>query len=303
MAWNFFMRQKSCVLIGTIVFGISACTVVAPGEGNTTSQDVNLSELHLPLEDFVPSGADDELVGRAHTMVFQGCMRRFGLSPAMPATPTADTPATARGNANRYGVVRLSEATAHGYHPAVETSESRAQDEQGLGPVEQAVALGERRRYRDREVPHLGCLGVANRRLTQGAPRADPHLAGKTSFETLEQSQQDERVAALFAAWSACMGRFGHEYDTPWQANDDPTFRTERPTEREISTARADVRCKKRVDLIDTWVPVEIEYQESAITQLRTQLIRSRELNRTMVANARHLVATVGRGDPHEPAG
>jgi hypothetical protein len=64
----------------------------------------------------------------------------------------------------------------------------------------------------------------------------------------------------------------------------------------EISTAVADVRCKRQVDLIDIWVSAEVEMQKSVIKQFHRELMQSKKLLETMVRNA-HRVLSGQTGD------
>lgn len=68
------------------------------------------------------------------------------------------------------------------------------------------------------------------------------------------------------------MGRSGFGYVDPMEANRDPVFRTEQPSEQEIATATADVRCKKEVNLVNIWARTETAYQRRALEDHADQL-------------------------------
>jgi hypothetical protein len=70
----------------------------------------------------------------------------------------------------------------------------------------------------------------------------------------------------------------------------DPAFATARVTEREITVATADVRCKQEVDYVATFAAVDAAYQRrfvdrdfEAVEQIRVQI-------ETQVRNATRIV-------------
>ncbi len=68
------------------------------------------------------------------------------------------------------------------------------------------------------------------------------------------------------------MRRAGFGYANPLEANRNPVFRTEYPSQQEIATATADARCKREINLITTWARVETAYQQHALRNHAEQL-------------------------------
>ncbi|MGI3226705.1 hypothetical protein ACRJ4B_25625 [Streptomyces sp. GTA36] len=88
------------------------------------------------------------------------------------------------------------------------------------------------------------------------------------------RSQKDSRVVAGFRTWSSCMAAKGYRYASPMDAIDDPEFGTEKTNPTEISTARADVECKKKTGLVRTWFDVESTWQRTEIEKKAEELAR-----------------------------
>jgi hypothetical protein len=100
-------------------------------------------------------------------------------------------------------------------------------------------------------------------------------------------------VRAVFTKWSACMKRSGYHYSTPRDTNRNRAFNTDgrsrRVTKLELTTAVADVRCKRETNVINVWAGVETAYQKIAIAQNRTALTSVRRVVDMRIKNAANL--------------
>ena len=94
------------------------------------------------------------------------------------------------------------------------------------------------------------------------------------------------------------MGRAGFHYATPRQANNDPAWRTPRPSTRERATAVADARCKRQVQLVDLWATVETAYQQHQVAQPADQL---EVLTRTLATRVSNAARVAGFGQDNDP--
>jgi hypothetical protein len=140
-------------------------------------------------------------------------------------------------------------------------------------------------------VPDGGCIGEADRRLAGLAPAgADPRLGNRLQLESFQVSKRDGRVRDAFRAWSACMRRAGYEYATPLTVAGDPQFAGNRPSQREIAVARADVSCKASTNVIGIWFTVESAYQNAWIGQHATAMRACRDALAAQIRAARALV-------------
>jgi hypothetical protein len=116
-----------------------------------------------------------------------------------------------------------------------------------------------------------GCFQVAELELygpINGNPDPDP-VPG-LAVQAAQWTQSDHRVLALEHQWSRCMAGRGFTDSTPAQAQQRNWPAT--PTPVEIATAEADVSCKQRTNLVNTWLTVEAAYQQALVAQNLTAL-------------------------------
>jgi hypothetical protein len=227
---------------------------------------VDPARLSLPLDRFEMSLEDRFTVNRARIALMVECLRRHGIQIDVPAP----RPVPWARHAQRYGLADADRAAQHGYH-VPEIADQPAPREPSL-PAEIAD----------------DCLARATRHLDHGvAEPAEPHLAQALGMRAFRLSRQDIRVQAVFGSWRRCMQRAGWDYPDPMAANNDPFFATDEPTEREIATAIADVRCKRAVGVVAVWSTMEAAYQQRAVDENRDQLEVARRAVHVRIANAR----------------
>lgn len=280
------------LLIGTAMLAGCARTATAD-EGEPPIGEVlpiaDPGGLSLPLDGYQPSPAARRTINEASAVLLVRCMRRFGFEVPRPR-PTGPPPSA---NGSRYGLVDEEQARRHGYHPPPKAGAGRPggpPSEPELSPAAEAVAEGTGQRVPG--LPAGGCLGEARRKLAEGGPTpADPSLVDRLSLESYTRSEQDSRTRRVFGAWSGCMRRAGYDYVDPMKANDDPAFRTARPSAREIAIATADVRCKRETNVVGTWATVETAYQQRAIDRHAEQLQAAKALLEAEVRTATRIVA------------
>jgi hypothetical protein len=233
--------------------------------------------ISLPLDAYILSGHEKSLLVQARMTLFARCMADHGIEVARP------TPAPAPRDSihdERYGIIDERRAATAGYHRSPpQTIASYA----GPGPEIPTY---------DRVIE--ACLDAAGRHLRGDAPvSASELLPSRLSLESFERSQRDERVRAVFAAWSARMASAGFAYQTPREANNDPAFsRTPLPTPYEIRVAVADVRAKQAVHLVEVWSAVEAQLQRGMIERHRSALDVARAVLDAQLARASAVLAT-----------
>lgn len=113
---------------------------------------------------------------------------------------------------------------------------------------------------------HLGCLQQANKQVYGalfGEPVPDP--VPQIAEQAASYTQTDPRIRGVIRAWSACMARHFYHYASPSQV-EGHRWKTP-PNRAEISTAVADVTCKAKTNLLNTWLAVEAAYQQALIAQ------------------------------------
>ncbi|MFE3143136.1 hypothetical protein [Streptomyces scopuliridis] len=149
--------------------------------------------------------------------------------------------------------------------------------EQGLGNVEAESVMD--------------CREKANDELTRNARGKFAH------FEDLKSKAHDDalrmpNVRQRMAEWSACMEESGYSYATPkeayskWNSED-----AKESSENEVSTARADVKCKDETKLVSVWFSAERMEEEKQERKHATYLRKLKEANQRYLENARILLS------------
>ncbi len=234
----------------------------------------DVRSLSLPLDSYLPDRKQERLVEYGRMLLSLKCLRQFGFDVEAPPMPK---PFALSLNERRYGVTNEAEVAVYGYRPPF--SANARPEEPELSQAALAVLAGKDVAVKD--VPEGGCRGKANRDLSEGADpdSVDWDLAQMLAVESYKQSEADSRVQAAFSKWSECMKRSGFNYKNPDAVQDDPIVDSASVTPQEIKIAVTDVRCKKEVNLINTWVAVEVAYQnrlveknEEGLSALKKQL-------------------------------
>ncbi|RAO28342.1 hypothetical protein PSN13_05575 [Micromonospora saelicesensis] len=227
----------------------------------------------LPLDAYKAVGEQDLAIDRARNRLLVACLSRFGFDVEPP--PLSLDPLTQ--NEKRYGITDASRAAQYGYREPEVDQQVRPADPE-LSLEAQAVISGEGQdALGGQQVPEGGCAGEAGRKLSEGSPTAtdadaDSDIVVKLDQDARKRTEKDSRVREVFSAWSSCMKESGYNYSGPMDANDDRTFMTPTPTEKEIAVAVADVECKRRTNLVNVWASVETAYQQRTIERNRSVL-------------------------------
>jgi hypothetical protein len=236
-------------------------------------------DLRLPLQDYLLDDRQLRDLDQARVILIDRCMRDFGFTYAVrqPAAGHGPRSATER----RYGITDAADAAAYGYglgerDPARQKPPARP----ALHADAETVLFGKgRSRIKGREVPEGGCMTEADRSLGAAAPAgADPGLPQQLSFRAFDRSRADSRVRGAFRAWSACMADSGYDYADPLAPLADPAL-TGSTGRRTVATATADLRCKRRTNLVGIWFTVESAYQKRLVEQHSEELAAVRAAN------------------------
>jgi hypothetical protein len=217
-----------------------------------------------PLDPYRVSPENQRNASKAELVLAYRCLRGFGFD-GQPPTATGNPPAR---NAGLFGIVDEQMAQVRGYHPAAEPSDKERQArERELPPAASAVMMGQgQSSYQGKPVPEGGCIGEARRKIAEGGPDIkEPRLADNLAIEAYDRSKQDSRVLKVYAEWSVCMKQAGFEYTDPWKALNDPAFVSSEPTQKEITVATADARCKRKTNLVNVHATVLTAYEQRAV--------------------------------------
>lgn len=290
------------MLVSGCLIALSACSGSTAGRSDEPSaRRVNTVrspvDIRLPLDAYIERPEMVQAVVEATNLLGRECMRRLGLDWRVDAPRMALHGPARSLHARRYGLLERSEAARGGYHSplgeAGRSSADSARRKQAPSKTELDAWTGEVGQIEPgRRVPEGGCVGAAMRNLERGAPKVpDVRPPQLLANDALHRAERDGRVRAAFDSWSACMRRAGFDYDSPWDANDDPRWRTRRPTSLEISTALVDVRCRAETHLVDVWYAVEKQYQTRVVHRLADQLALVRSASQVRLRNASHVLA------------
>lgn len=97
------------------------------------------------------------------------------------------------------------------------------------------------------------------------------HLPGQINSDSFTRSQSDPRVVGVIAAWSKCMESSGYTVASPLAVMAPFTGPLPAST-AEITEAKADLACKDRTQLIQTWDTVETQFENQMIAQNKQSL-------------------------------
>lgn len=254
---------------------------------------VNDGHLSRP-RDAVYAGSNDEagrLIWAAENMLVNECLERFGFHRKDPRS-VLNSKSTHDGG-EPFGITSESHVAKYGYRMPEKASRVN-RNQLGARPSDEEIAIemGDiRRTDTGVEVPTGGCLGEAHRRLygdkdvsTDGAARMMAIMN-----EAAHRAESDSRVREVFRMWSTCMQESGYHYADPWEANDDPKWRgfdssvgqpeqdeqvegsgsgsepEQVVTAEEIATAKADLTCRKKHNVVGVWYAVNVAYEKLAI--------------------------------------
>ncbi len=259
-----------------------------PGGPGGTPILLRSADLRLPLDDYLPSLADADRLARTGRALVRRCMRELGLDYSPPEPGPSAGPRT--WNERRYGLADPAAAT-RGYWPQSRAAAGTrrrptvATAEEGAAVTGRGVQV-----INGRPVPPGGCGGEAQRRLAaHDPPGADRYLAQRLTSDSFFGSMQDPRVREVTRRWASCMKAAGHDYAGPLDPPKDRRFQGG-VTPLEISTAKADVACKERTNIVGVWFTVESTRQSSLIEANRPAL----ELARTAFQAELAVAAGVG---------
>lgn len=259
----------------------------------------------LPLDAYQLAPAQQTIVDQAIDKADKACLRRFGFDPRWPAPVTPSGPEGQVGYLPRlYGIGVESEVDRYGYHPPPDDTDARkaaantnmvATYPQVMFDIERGAIAGD---YNGVAVPEKGCLGEAYRAVygsdakLGGQPGSqqtatDLGKANKFPLDAQARTEQDPRLVAAFGIWSRCMADQGYQYKTPWDANsDEQWWKTDTASAKEIQTAKTDLACRRKQNLVGLWYAVTTAYQNQVIEQNAAYLAEVKKQNDALVRTA-----------------
>lgn len=248
----------SCLILAAA----SACSASPPTSRTVAEPAISsLPEVRsaaavaLPLDAYGLSAEQKALDYQARDLIIRDCMRKAGASWS---GSTADAGKVldafrAADEATRFGLVDESIAGAYGYHGAPGL---RPPVDSGKG----ALAT---------------CQKEAKLSLAEGAPPAEDFaLSFRLPEEAAARVGNDSRYIAMVAEWRDCMKAAGYQFQSPDDAAKDARWPTDSATQAEITTALADVRCKKDVGYLSLVVALRTAYELQLIEENADAMVR-----------------------------
>lgn len=244
-----------------------------------------------PLSAFMTDIEERQTVDRAISVLVNRCMKKFDLSwPEYEPSP-GNIPE----NARKYGVTDLESVHVYGYKPPLPDGVSKQEaisfrkryeaKQKAVTPAMEGVYSGRGGSARlPLGVPEGGCSGEARRQAMADSVNEDMMTVQTLFWQASASTSKDPRTKELNRRWSACMKRSGMTYPDPLAAVDDPAWRKAKtaregpspyfpaPSEKEIRTAEADVRCKNETDYIKKRSDIEVQYQRALIKRNEKKL-------------------------------
>ena len=265
-------------LITTVAFtaGLLAGCAAAPGPEVAPPDLLRSADLRLPLDDYLFSPAELRELSAARVLLIRRCMTAAGLDYPSRADSAPMGPRT--WNERRYGITDPDLAAVDGY--GLGDREPVARPAPRLDAEHRAALDGPR-----------GCAVRAGEEQRRGDPELDRDLPRRLTAESFARSRRDPAVVAAVGEWSECMRTNGLRYPDPLAPPADRRFAGPgEPADVEITTATADVECKRATNLVGVWFTAESAIQAGLVADNRAELRRIRQANDAELALSRRLV-------------
>ncbi|MEU5439010.1 hypothetical protein AB0G73_37555 [Streptomyces sp. NPDC020719] len=235
----------------------------------------------FPIEEYLPKRSEDGQLKVAAESLIRVCMSDFGFK-YMGREISGKTLSSQENGTNkprRYGVVDIKVAESYGYHPADMPIRENATEPSGPGmsDAENRVFIGDGDpssgvkpgdKYSGKPIPRGGCAG-------QAAETLGTNQLGRTAKQinniSFARSMENNAVKTVFRKWSSCMAAQGYKFDSPMRALEQSL--TSQVTASEVAMAKADVNCKRKVNLVGVWFTVESEIQKELIGRQEETLV------------------------------
>ena len=238
----------------------------------------------MPLDVYEQvASLEQDALSESQTLLVQRCMTARGFTYPAPGSPSNGFQALQGVEDDPFGLVSMARAETYGY--ATPKGSGAQQGPAFIGFVGGGIFSGALSQHGIAYTmalfgygpgggggpAHTGCFEQATSEVygrLAGNPNPDPVLP--IAAQASQWAQTDPRVLAVERAWSRCMAQHGYAYHTPQQAQQHNWPST--PSTAEVATAVADVSCKTRTDLPNTWLTVEAAYQSALVAQNLTAL-------------------------------
>ncbi|MBT2208896.1 hypothetical protein [Actinomadura sp. NEAU-AAG7] len=252
---------------------------------------VSAERIRMPLDAYMTSAGDVQLIEQAGNVAAGLCMKRLGFTgwnARTLATPSSNP--AADGDVLEY--LDPEKAASTGYPPTAQPKPSSMISRPGMTIDERNAFYGYAPRTRSGEdVPKGGCQRAGDTTILTGEMPSDPRAL---SADARVLALRDSRVVDAFGAWSRCMAARGLTYDIPLSAPIDPRWGQRDPgappSEAEQKTAVSDAECQASVNVVGVYKAAKSAYETQLIEQNNSQLTKGLEVFKQWVENAQNLI-------------
>ncbi|MEV6260915.1 hypothetical protein AB0M42_09200 [Streptomyces sp. NPDC051784] len=262
----------------------------APSASATASADRHEAPsddftFRLPIASYAYTDAQDAEIAAAEDVLTERCMKELGIS-----WTAVEAPETPRASDRRYGLSNADEAARYGYHlpPEKPFNPNAGLSATTLTALYGRSVDGAAKADPALDIPARGCRGEAAESLDAGHRyQAGAEAAGEIARNSYQRSTEDPRVREVVRKWSDCMAGRGYSYADPLAALGDERFLDKPVSKSEVATARADMRCKTDVGLLQTWFSAEQAIQQKMIAGRSAELEKLRKAHAAKTSEAR----------------
>ncbi|GAA2614798.1 hypothetical protein GCM10010425_04290 [Streptomyces spororaveus] len=282
------------LLAAVLLAGCAGTGGSGGGEPELGPVEVNpaTATLSLPMDAYTDTEAERIRMGQVQQALVSRCMARYGFTyegvrPAEAAGAGAEDR-----HAYLFGLADPAYAAAHGYDKSAGEGSPAKPAPPPLSDSAYVVMTGEQPGARSgtapdanseeeaaqvdsgltaagQKVPAGGCGREGYRKLY--APTKDSVdllFTFGLSSEAHDRSRQDSRVVDVLRKWSSCMDKSGYAgIESPYDVVEKLGLADDRGGPKAVTAAKADVACKREVNLVGIWGAVEKAYQERLVEE------------------------------------
>ncbi|MFD3468488.1 hypothetical protein ACFWWM_19335 [Streptomyces sp. NPDC058682] len=282
------------LLAAALLAGCAGTGGSGGGEPELGPVEVNpaTSALSLPMDAYTDTEAERIRMGQVQQALVSRCMARYGF--AYEGVRSAEAPGAGPEDRHAYlfGLADPAYAAAHGYDrsagegspakPAppqlsdsayVVMNGERPGAQSGTAPdantEEEAALVDSGLTAAGQKVPAGGCGREAFRKLYAPTKNSvDLLFTFGLASEAHDRSRQDSRVVDALKKWSSCMDKSGYAgIESPYDVVEKLGLQDDKGGPKAVTAAKADVACKREVNLVGIWGAVEKAYQERLVEE------------------------------------
>ncbi|MFE1870799.1 hypothetical protein ACFW9N_07840 [Streptomyces sp. NPDC059496] len=282
------------LLAAALLAGCAGTGGSGGGEPELGPVEVNpaTSALSLPMDAYTDTEAERIRMGQVQQALVSRCMARYGFAYEGVRSAEASGAGPEDRHAYLFGLADPAYAAAHGYDKSAgegspakpappQLSDSayvvmngeRPGAQSGTAPdantEEEAALVDSGLTAAGQKVPAGGCGREAFRKLYAPTKNSvDLLFTFGLASEAHDRSRQDSQVVDALKKWSSCMDKSGYAgIESPYDVVEKLGLQDDKGGPKAVTAAKADVACKREVNLVGIWGAVEKAYQERLVEE------------------------------------